>query len=125
MAVADDGLTPHRRAMLADKGRLLYGKFCGTGGRGICAESFAVFHIGRGEAVVAEDLVAYLSEVVAELQVADPHNRLAATRGLLGRIRRHLAEAVDSQGTPNQSLQQTGGALRLFVTDSSLGPAGC
>ena len=125
MGAVGDKLTAHRQAMLADKGRRLYGKFCGTGGRGICAESFAVFHIGRCEVAVADDLVAYLDGVIAELEMADPHGRLAATRGLVARVRRHLAEAVGPQGTPNHALQQTGGALRLFVTCSSLSPAGC
>ena len=45
------GLSPEVRARLAQKGRILYGKFCGTGGRGICAESFALHHIWRGEGV--------------------------------------------------------------------------
>lgn len=96
MSGTREELTPHRRAVLADKGRRLYGKFCGTGGRGICAESFAVYHIGRDEAVVAEDLISYLDGVVSGLERADPHGRLAATRGLVGRIRRHLAEGADS-----------------------------
>jgi hypothetical protein len=95
---ACEELTSHRRAVLADKGRRLYGKFCGTGGRGICAESFAVYHIARGEAVVAEDLAAYLDGVVAGLECADPHGRLAATRGLVARIRRHLTGGTDSAG---------------------------
>lgn len=99
MAEIDDILTPERRAMLAHKAQRLYGKFCGTGGRGICAESFAVYHIGRGEAVVAEDLVAYLDEVVMELEQHDPHHRLAATRGLASRVRRHIAEASQPQCT--------------------------
>ena len=41
MTTAGDELAPDRRAALADTGRRLYGKFCGTGGRGIRAESFA------------------------------------------------------------------------------------
>jgi len=47
LARPGDDMGPERRASLADKGRRLYGKFCGTGGRGICAESFAVYHISR------------------------------------------------------------------------------
>ena len=121
MSAVENELATVRRAMLADKGRLLYGKFCGTGGRGICAESFAVFHIGRGEAVVAEDLVAYLNDVVSELQVLDPHHRMSVTQGLLARIMRHLSEAKDSDGMPNRTLQQTGQDLRLFVKRSSDG----
>jgi hypothetical protein len=112
MVVVGEELTPHRRAVLADKGRRLYRKFCGTLGRGICAESFAVYHIGRGEAAVAEDLLAHLDGEVARLEQADPHGWLAATRGLADRIRRHLEAVPGSEGTPNQP---TGRALRLFV----------
>ena len=79
-------LAPERRAMLAEKGQRLYGKFCGTGGRGICAESFAVYHLGRGEAVVAADLLAYL-----ETQAAAGQD--AMTHGLIARLRHHLAAA--------------------------------
>jgi hypothetical protein len=113
-----EALTPERRAMLAMKARLLYGKFCGTGGRGICAESFAVFHIGRGETVVAEDLLTYLAAVVAELELNDPQNRLAATRGLAERVRKHL-ETIDPHGQLNHELQQSGKALRQFVKANS------
>ncbi|MGL4463238.1 MAG: hypothetical protein ACRC1K_13905 [Planctomycetia bacterium] len=123
MIESEERLAQERRVMLADKARRLYGKFCGTGGRGICAESFAVYHISRGEATVAVDLAAYLDGVVSELESTDPHGRLAATRGLAARIRRHLAEAVDPHATPNQTLPQTGEALRLFVTCNSLGPS--
>lgn len=76
------GLAPERRAMLAEKGRRL----CGTRGRGICAESFAVYHLGRGEAVVAADLLAYL-----ETQAAAGQD--AMTHGLIARLRHHLASA--------------------------------
>lgn len=107
--------TPDRRASLADKGRKLYGKFCGTGGRGICAESFAVYHIGRGEPDVAEDLVAHLERVAAELEATDPDGRLAATRGLAARIRAHIASA------PTTDLPQAGPALRRFVLDNADG----
>lgn len=120
-----DALMPERRAMLAAKARRLYGKFCGTGGRGICVESFAVYHIGRGEAVVAEDLVEYLDRVIAELKQDDPSGRLAATQGLAARIRRHLSEAIGSEGMPVQSQPMTGEALRHFVVCSSSGSATC
>ena len=33
MASGDPEVTPERREMLAEKGRRLYGKYCGTGGR--------------------------------------------------------------------------------------------
>ena len=89
MATDGSGLAPERRAMLADKGRRLYGKYCGTRGRGICAESFAVYHLGRGEGVVAADLLAYL-----EAQTAAPGaGHHAMTHGLIARLRHHLAAA--------------------------------
>lgn len=120
MAELGGELGPERRAALADKGRRLYGKFCGTGGRGICAESFAVYHIGRGESAVAEDLALYLGCEVALLESADPDARLASARGLLTRIRQHLASA-ETEG----ALPQTGGALRQFVLDNSQNPGDC
>ena len=124
MAELGGELGPERRAALADKGRRLYGKFCGTGGRGICAESFAVYHIGRGEAAVAEDLAQFLSGQVALLESADPDARVASTRGLLTRIRQHLASA-ETGGASEGALPQTGGALRQFVLANSQNPFDC
>ena len=115
MATDGSELAPERRAMLAGKGRRLYGKFCGTRGRGICAESFAVYHIGRGETGVAEDLVAYLERTAAELEAADPDGRLAATRALTARIRAHIESA------PMTELPHTGPALRRFVLGNADG----
>ena len=83
-------MTPERRAMLAGKGRTLYGKFCGTGGRGICAESFACYHLGRGEAEVVADLIAHLEARITRLTQSDPDARLPMTRGLLERLIRRL-----------------------------------
>ena len=101
-----------RRAKLAEKGRSLYGKFCGTGGRGICAESFAVYHLGRGETAVVVDLVKFLDEEVQRLCDADPESRHDATRGLALRIRGHLNDATEDRPL-------TGPALRAFVLDSA------
>jgi hypothetical protein len=53
-------VSPERRAILACKGQRLYDKYCGTKGRGICAESFAEYHIWRGEWVIARDFLVYL-----------------------------------------------------------------
>ncbi len=53
------------------KGQILYGKSCGTGERGICAESFALHHIRLGEPTVARDLVAFLDERIEHLRVGD------------------------------------------------------
>jgi hypothetical protein len=84
-------LSPERRAFLALKGRLLYGKYCGTQGKGICAESFAVNHLQRGEAEVVVEFLAFLEGQLAGLRMADPGHRLAMTERLVARIRRHLA----------------------------------
>src|SRR5260370_42429323 len=94
MSQPNEYLTVHRRRMLADKGRRLYAKYCGTRGRGICAESFACYHIARGEAEVAEDLLAFLEPLVVSLEQADPDGRLVMTRRLVARIRGHLQEAA-------------------------------
>jgi hypothetical protein len=63
---AEVNVAAERRLFLARKGQLLYGKYCGTQGRGICAESFAEYHIWRGEFVVACDFLTFLA-VQAEM----------------------------------------------------------
>jgi hypothetical protein len=93
-------MTPERRARLAEKGRLLYGKFCGTKGRGICAESFAVYHINRGEEEVARDLLAFLEARLEVLRRDDPDDRLALTADLADRVRRHLGLETDLPVAP-------------------------
>ena len=90
MSQAQADLTPERRAMLSLKGRLLYGKYCGTRGRGICAEGFAAYHLGRGEVEVVDDFLAFLETQVAALRVADPQGRLGMTEALLARVRRRV-----------------------------------
>ncbi len=83
-------ISPERRTRLAVKGQILYGKFCGTGGLGICAESFALHHIRLGEPTVARDLVAFLDERIDALRVVDPDGRLAMTEALADWIRSDL-----------------------------------
>jgi hypothetical protein len=83
-------ISPERRARLAVKGRNLYAKFCGTVGRGNCAESFALHHIRLGEPTVALELIAFLDERIEHLRVGDPDDRLAMTEALADRIRSHL-----------------------------------
>ena len=83
-------IAPERRARLIVKGHILYGKYCGLDGRGICAEHFALHHIRLGEPIVARDLLGYLVERIEELQVCDPDDRLAMTETLAERIRFHL-----------------------------------
>ncbi len=53
-------VSSERRAELAQRGRLLLEKFCGTDGKGICAESFAEYHLWRGEYRVVQDFLVYL-----------------------------------------------------------------
>jgi len=97
----DVELTPELRARLALKGRILYGKFCGTGGRGICAESFALYHIWRGEAEVARDLLAFLDAQVVALKEHDPHGKLALTEELARRVTGHLEDDADEPPDPS------------------------
>ncbi|HEU5119222.1 MAG TPA: hypothetical protein VFT74_21710, partial [Isosphaeraceae bacterium] len=87
MGTADLGLSQEERARLALKGQILYGKFCGTGGRGICAESFALYHLWRGEPEVTQDLLAFLEAQIEVLRVEDPSGRLELTKELANRLR--------------------------------------
>jgi hypothetical protein len=83
----DPRLTPEKRARLAEKGRILYRKSCGVTGKKTCAESFALFHVGRGEAEVARDLIAFLEREARALRIDDPEGRLRPTEDLAARIR--------------------------------------
>lgn len=101
MGQADVALAPEVRARLVLKGRILYGKFCGTDGKGICAESFALYHIWRGESEVAADLLAFLEAEVVALRDYDPDGRLAITEQLAARIQRHLEAERDDSPDPS------------------------
>ncbi len=83
-------LACERRRQLAAKGQRLYQRGCGTDLSYHCAEQFAMYHIQRGETVVAQDLLAYLETMIEQLQTDDPLDRLDATRELVGRIREQL-----------------------------------
>lgn len=85
-------LTPEERARLARKGEILYGKSCGTSGRGTCAESFAVHQLRLGRAEVARDLLRFLDGRLATLRSDDPDGLLPMTEALAARIRRHLED---------------------------------
>lgn len=100
MSMVDVGLSPELRARLAHKGRLLYAKFCGTDGRGICAESFALYHIWRGEAEIARDLLVFLDSEIASLRLADPGGRLGLAETLAARIRVALETEGDEPPDP-------------------------
>ncbi|MEO8611845.1 MAG: hypothetical protein ABI690_28355 [Chloroflexota bacterium] len=89
---------PERRAFLAIKGQRLYGKYCGTKGRGICAESFAEYHIWRGELIIARDFLGYLNVQIAYLHQIAPSTpeieaQLHMTEGLIERIAALLGES--------------------------------
>ena len=79
-----------RRARLAEKGRILYAKACGMKGKKTCVESFALYHIGRGEAEIARDLLAFLETKSEALRSSDPECQLAHTDELAARIRQYL-----------------------------------
>lgn len=80
-------LTPERREQLALKGQALYLKYCGLNGEGICAESFAEYHLLRGETEVVTDFLAFLQQ---RLQTPDEHT--ANTERLLKKVQGLLGE---------------------------------
>ncbi len=94
MNPAESGQSAQRRARLAAKGRILYAKMCGMKGKKTCVESFALYHIGRGEAEVARDLLAFLESTRDSLRAADPEGQLARTDELTERIRQYLKSDV-------------------------------
>lgn len=95
MDPAKSGNSTPRRARLAEKGRILYGKSCGRKGNTTCVESFALYHIGRGEAEIARDLLAFLESKRDSLRSSDPEGQLARTDLLAVRIRQYLNSDAD------------------------------
>ena len=94
---AEVEVSSERRAQLARKGQTLYGKYCGTRGHGICAESFAEYHTWRGELSVVRDFLAYLQAQVQDLRERDTEkDRLLMTERLIDRIEALLGEKVCS-----------------------------
>jgi hypothetical protein len=88
-------VSAERREQLARKGQTLYGKFCGTNGHGICAESFAEYHAWRGEWAIVRDLLAYLYKQVETLrQTQADGERLSMTELLINRIEAIIGEKV-------------------------------
>ncbi len=83
-------LSPERRARLARKGQILYGKSCGPGGRGTCAESFARYQLRLGNIGVVRDLLQFLDRRLVALRADDPEGQLPMTESLATRIRQHL-----------------------------------
>ena len=102
MDKVDLEVSPEQRARLVQKGKLLFEKFCGTNGRGICAESFALYHIWKGEGQVARDFLAYLDATIGSLQSSDPDDRLARAEDLATRIRSHIEKEGDDPPPASQ-----------------------
>jgi hypothetical protein len=91
---AQPELPAEHRALLARKGRILYVKSCGTGGRGACAASFARYQLRLGNVVVVHDLLQFLDSQVDALRADDPEGLLPMTEALAAKIRRHLEDEV-------------------------------
>ena len=92
-------ISSERRTSLARKGQILYGKYCGTHGEGICSESFAEYHIWRGELVVARDFLKFLkaqSELLQGTVALDSRasEQLRITDHLIERIENLLGENI-------------------------------
>jgi len=83
-------LSPERRAWLARKGRILYGKSCGTRGRRSCFESFLLHQLRLGNLDVVHDLSLFLEGQLGMLKQHDPDGLMPMTEALATRIRRHL-----------------------------------
>jgi hypothetical protein len=95
MDSAESGNSSLRRARLAAKGRILYTKSCGTKGKMTCVEGFALYHIERGEAEIARDLLGFLETRSEALRSSDPEGQLARTAALAARIRQYLISYAD------------------------------
>ncbi len=89
---AQPELSAERRALLARKGQILYGKSCGTNGRGTCAESFAVYQLRLGNVAVVRDLLQFLNSRLDALREHDPEGLLPMTESLAAEIRQHLED---------------------------------
>ncbi len=92
MSQAGPKLSAERRGLLARKGQLLYGKSCGTGRRGNCAESFALYQLRLGHVEVVRDLIEFLDGRLDALRADDPEGKLPMTESLAEAIRRHLED---------------------------------
>jgi hypothetical protein len=94
MSRAQPELSADRRALLARKGQILYGKSCGTRGRGVCAESFARYQLGLGHVAVVRDLLQFLNSQLDALRANDPEGLLPMTESLTAEIRQLLEDAA-------------------------------
>ncbi|GEM_PF-923733 len=94
-------VSTERRDALVRKGEALYDKYCGTRGCGICAESFAEYHIWRGEYSVARDFLVFLDAQLTALRdivapSAEEAEQQRMTEGLITRIQALLGEEIVS-----------------------------
>ena len=98
-------VSPERRAFLGQKGRLLYGKYCGTRGRGICSESFAEYHIWRGELVVVRDFLVFLKTQIESLrQKNDTDVNAADQLSITEQLADHIEGLLEEKAQVEQSL---------------------
>lgn len=83
-------LTDTRRIKLVLKSELLYGKYCRLNGNGICAESFAEYHMLRGEYIVVSDFLNFLQN---RLTTQTNPQIIKITQELIQRVEALLFEA--------------------------------
>lgn len=89
MADQEERLSPERRSLLAQKARILYGKYCERRGSN-CVENFVEYHLSKSEFEVAVDLLAYLEEMIHQLKEHDLLHRINDTQQLALQIRKRL-----------------------------------
>jgi hypothetical protein len=89
-------LTPERRATLALKGEVLYGKSCGARGRAGCVESFARHQLRLGNVDVVRDLSRFVDGQIDLLRGYDPDGLLPMTEALAARLRQLLRSEAEN-----------------------------
>ena len=76
-------MTGDRRIRLARKGKRLYQKYCGLGGKTTCADSFAAYHASLGEYEVVADFLDFLHHTL--IIESDP-DKIDMTEQLMVRV---------------------------------------
>jgi hypothetical protein len=89
-------LSPQRRALLAQKGRILYAQSCGAQAKSPCAESFALHQLRLGNVAVVHDLLQFLDDRIESLRAYDPEGLLPKTESLAARIRQQQQQTPTS-----------------------------
>jgi hypothetical protein len=82
-------LTNDRRIQLAHKGKRLYKKYCGLGGKTTCADSFAEYHASLGEYEVVVDFLDFLRHT---LMTESDLNKIDMTEQLIVRVEELLGD---------------------------------